>query len=137
MPNRSLLSNAPEQLVEGERLDQQAFHALYEAMPSGTKAELIDGVVYVPGPTGVEHGGAIIPLIAWLSYYAENTPGVEGLDNATTILGPKSEPQPDVLLRVRPECGGHTWNEDGYLHGRRNWSSRLPRQRVMSIWDRS
>ncbi len=117
MPNRTTLSDAPEHLVEGERLDQQAFHALYEAMPSGTKAELIDGVVYVPSPAGLQHGDALIPVIVWLSFYAENTPGVQVLDNATTILGPKSEPQPDVLLRVRPEWGGHTWNEDGYLHG--------------------
>jgi Uma2 family endonuclease len=117
MPDRTTLSNAPENLVEGERLDQQAFHALYEAMPPGTMAELIDGVVYVASPAGVEHGGALIPIIVWLSFYAENTPGVEGLKNATAILGPKSEAQPDALLRIRPECGGRTWNEDGYLNG--------------------
>ena len=52
------------------------------------------------------HGRAQVPVIMWLDYYAENTPGVEVLDNATTILGWKSEPQPDALLRVLPECGG-------------------------------
>jgi Uma2 family endonuclease len=104
-------------LVEGQRLDQPAFHALYEAMPPGTRAELIDGVVYMPSPVGLDHGGAQVPVIVWLSYYVENTPGVEVLDNATTILGPKSEPQPDALLRVLPECGGRTWNEDRYVHG--------------------
>ena len=104
-------------LVEGQRLDQPAFHALYEAMPPGTRAELIDGVVYMPSPVGLDHGGAHVPVIMWLGYYAENTPGVEVLDNATTILGWKSEPQPDALLRILPECGGRTWNEHGYVHG--------------------
>ena len=39
------------------------------------------------------------------------------MDNATTILGWKSEPQPDGLLRVLPECGGRTANERGFVHG--------------------
>jgi Uma2 family endonuclease len=42
---------------------------------------------------------------------------VEVLDNATTILGWKSEPQPDALLRVLPECGGRSHDEEGYIHG--------------------
>jgi Uma2 family endonuclease len=86
-------------------------------MPAGTRAELIDGVVYMPSPVGPEHGGAQVPVIVWLSYYAENTPGAEVLDNATTILGWKSEPQPDGLLRILPRCGGRTSIERGFLHG--------------------
>ena len=43
-------------LVEGQRLDQPTFHALYEAMPPGTRAELINGVVFMPNPVGLEHG---------------------------------------------------------------------------------
>jgi Uma2 family endonuclease len=104
-------------LVEGQRLDQPAFHALYEAMPPGTRAELIDGVVYLPSPVSSDHGRAQVPVIMWLGSYAENTPGVDVLDNATTILGWKSEPQPDALLRIVAECGGRTWNEHGYIHG--------------------
>ena len=42
---------------------------------------------------------------------------MEVLDNATTILGWKSEPQPDALLRVLPECGGRSHEEEGYIHG--------------------
>jgi hypothetical protein len=37
---------APKTLVEGQRLDQPTFHALYEAMPPGIRAELIDGVLH-------------------------------------------------------------------------------------------
>jgi len=95
-------------LVEGQRLDQPTFHARYEAMPPGTRAELIDGVVYMPSPVGLEHGVAHAPVIVWLCYYAEQTPGLQVGDNATAILGRKSEPQPDALLRILPEFGGKT-----------------------------
>jgi Uma2 family endonuclease len=108
---------APPPLVEGDRLDQPEFHCRYEAMPPGTRAELINGVVYMPSPVGRAHGRAHVATIVWLSYYAENTPGVEALDNATTVLGWKSEPQPDALLRILPECGGRTRNERGFVRG--------------------
>ncbi len=117
MPDRMTTSAAPKTLVEGQRLDQPTFHSLYEAMPPGTRAELIDGVVYMPSPASLAHGRAHVPVIVWLEYYAENTPGVEVLVTATTILGWKSEPQPDALLRILPECGGRTRDEQGYLHG--------------------
>ena len=42
----------PRALVEGQRLDQPTFHELYEAMPPGTRAELINGVVLMPSPVG-------------------------------------------------------------------------------------
>jgi Uma2 family endonuclease len=86
-------------------------------MPPDTRAELIDGVVYMPSPVGTDHGAAHVPVIVWLDYYAEKTIGVQVMDNATTILGWKSEPQPDGLLRVLPESGGRTWDEAGYVHG--------------------
>ena len=117
MSDRMTTHAAPKTLVEGQRFDQPTFHAIYEAMPPGTRAELIDGVVHMPGPVGLEHGEAQVPVIEWLGYYAENTHGVRAMDNATTILGWKSEPQPDGLLRILPECGGRTWNAGGYVHG--------------------
>lgn len=104
-------------LVAGQRLDQPTFHARYEAMPAGTRAELIDGVVSMSSPVGLEHGKAHVPVMAWLSYYEENTPGVEALDNVSTALGPRSEPQPDAVLRVLPECGGQTQGARGILRG--------------------
>jgi Uma2 family endonuclease len=107
----------PCTLVEGQRLDQPTFHALYEAMPPGTRAELIDGVVYMPSPVGLDHGDAQVPVIVWLDYYAEKTAGVCASANATTILGWKSEPEPDGLLRILPDYGGRTSKERGFLHG--------------------
>jgi Uma2 family endonuclease len=115
MSSRAPVFDPP--LVEGEHLDQVTFHARYEAEPPGPSAELIGGVVHSPGPIGRAHGVAHVPAIVWLSYYAENTPGVEVLDHPTTVLGWKSEPQPDAVLRVLPECGGRTWTERGFLRG--------------------
>jgi Uma2 family endonuclease len=39
-------------------------------------------------------------------------------DNATVHLGPDTEVQPDLLLRILPECGGQTTtNQQGYIEG--------------------
>jgi Uma2 family endonuclease len=117
MSERMPVVDPPRPLVEGERLDQPTFHARYEAMPPTTRAELIGGVVHMPSPVGRAHSQAHVSAIVWLSYYAENTPGVEVLDNATTVLGWRSEPQPDALLRILPECGGRTRTERGLIRG--------------------
>jgi hypothetical protein len=73
-------------LVEGQRLDQPTFHARYEAMPPDTQAELIDGVVVMPSPLGHPHGRSHSAASYWLTYYEENTPGVEVLDNTSTPI---------------------------------------------------
>jgi Uma2 family endonuclease len=117
MAERVNMKDAPTTLVEGQQLDQPTFHALYEAMPPEIKAELIDGVVYMPSPAGDQHGRAQLPVLLWLDYYAENTPGVEVLAGATTILGRKSEPEPDGLLRVLSEKGGRSHVAEGYIQG--------------------
>lgn len=114
---RDRRSKARPILAAGDRLDQPTFHARYEATPPGTKAELIDGVVHMASPVGRRHGLAHVPALFWLGYYEGETPGVETLDNATTILGSRSEPQPDVQLRIVSECGGATRDEGGYIAG--------------------
>jgi Uma2 family endonuclease len=117
MSNRTPGITPLRTLVEGQRLDQPTFHALYQAMPPETRAELINGVVYLPGPIGPAHGRAQIPAIVWLGEYAENTLGVGGLIHVTTSLGWKSELEPDALLRVLAECGGRTREEKDFLRG--------------------
>jgi hypothetical protein len=62
----------PSTLVDGQRLDQPTFHALYEAMPPGTRAELINGVVLMPGPVGPPHGRANMLTLMWLGVYQAN-----------------------------------------------------------------
>ncbi len=107
----------PRGLIDGQRLDQPTFHALYEAMPPGTRAELINGVVHIPSPVGVEHSRADLPSLMWLAFYQANTPGVEALGNVSTALGLKSELQPDGLLRMLPEFGGRTINDPRFVLG--------------------
>lgn len=104
-------------LVEGDRLDQAEFHRRYEAMPPGTHAELVDGVVFMPSAVGPEHGRAQVPALVWLSYYEAHTPGVEVRDNTSTVLGPRSEPQPDGLLRILTEYGGRTQTDRRFVRG--------------------
>jgi Uma2 family endonuclease len=105
-------------LVNGERMRQAEFHRKYQAYPDDTKFELIAGTVYLTSPLKWFHGSYHFSL-AWLfgSYVAE-TPGVQGLDNATTILNDENEPQPDLSLRILSELGGHTTvTKDAYVHG--------------------
>jgi Uma2 family endonuclease len=56
--------------------------------------------------------------MGWLLAYEEATPGTDIFDNATDILGPESEPQPDAILIVFPEKGGQTReNSEGWMEG--------------------
>ncbi len=117
MSQRSPVADPPRTLVEGQRLDQPTFHAIYEAMPPGTRAELINGVVSMPSPVGPPHGRAQVPMIMWLGAYQENTPGVEALVDTSTALGRKSEPQPDAQLRIMSEHGGRTQADRRFVRG--------------------
>jgi hypothetical protein len=98
-------------LENGDRLDQQTFHARYEAMPEDVRAELIGGIVYIASPRRMPHGRSQSIVSHWLGEYEEATPGTEALLNSTTILGPLSEPEPDACLLFLPECGGQTWED--------------------------
>jgi Uma2 family endonuclease len=105
-------------LEPGDRLDQKTFHERYEAMPPGVRAELIGGGVHMPSPLKTWHGRMHPHVIDWLMEYERGTPGVETYCNVTAILGPESEPQPDVCLIVSPGRGGQMHvNEEGYLEG--------------------
>jgi Uma2 family endonuclease len=105
-------------LHNGDRLTQAEFHRRYQACPEGVKAELIGGIVYMPSPTRWPHGSYHLLLGGVFFLYAGSTPGVKGFDNATTILGDFSEPQPDLALRILREYGGRSWeNPDKYIEG--------------------
>jgi Uma2 family endonuclease len=57
-------------------------------------------------------------LVHWLTTYENESPGTEALDNATNILGPESELQPDGCLFILPEFGGQVWEDErGYING--------------------
>jgi Uma2 family endonuclease len=102
----------------GDHLDQATFHERYKAMPRAFRAELIGGIVIVPSPLAQEHGLYHALIMTWLGNYWIATPGTRALDNATTILGERSEPQPDASLIIEPTAGGQTdLSEDDYTLG--------------------
>ena len=94
-------------LEPGDRLTRAEFERRYQAMPALRKAELIEGVVYMPSPVRVRrHGRPHARIITWLGHYEARTPGVEVADNATARLDLDNEPQPDAMLYIAPERGG-------------------------------
>ena len=94
-------------LEPGDRLTREEFERRYEAMPNLKKAELIEGVVYMPSPVRLKrHASPHFLLISWLGHYATYTPCVIGAANATARLDMGNDPQPDALLLIDPECGG-------------------------------
>ena len=104
-------------LAAGQRLDRATFHARYEAMPPGTRAELIDGIVSMPSPLGVEHNDPHCNVGVWLGNYRVATPGVRDTNNATTFMGDRDEVQPDASLAIPFERGGRLGREGRYFSG--------------------
>ncbi len=105
-------------LESGDRLTRAEFERRYEAMPSDKKAELIEGVVYMPSPVQALHGKLHSQLIGWLAAYCAATPGVDLYDNTTVRLDMDNVVQPDALLRLDEGLGGRSRiSQDDYIEG--------------------
>jgi Uma2 family endonuclease len=106
-------------LENGDRLTRAEFMRRYDAMPALKKAELVEGVVYVPPPVRQRyHGAPHSHLVGWLVTYRAGTLGFETGDNSTILLDLDNAPQPDAILFIQPEHGGRIKiNEDGYIEG--------------------
>ena len=117
-PSASSRAKVPP-LENGDVLTRAEFERRYEAMPHLKKAELIEGVVYVPSPVRHRaHSHPHIHLTGWLVQYEAGTPGVEAGDNGTVRLDLDNEPQPDALLFIDPACGGQARiDADDYIEG--------------------
>src|SRR5437763_14307968 len=86
-------------LQNGDRLTRAEFERRYDAMPGLKKAELIEGVVFMPSPVRFRrHGNPHFNLIGWLMQYSAATPGVAGGDNGSIRLDLDNMPQPDAFL---------------------------------------
>jgi Uma2 family endonuclease len=102
-------------LESGDHLTREEFHRRYLARPDIKKAELIDGVVYVPSPLrGDYHGEPHGFVMLWLGYYAMHVPEAHCMDNTTLFLDGRVEVQPDAML-WKPEPGRAFMREDGYI----------------------
>jgi Uma2 family endonuclease len=111
-PRRPLLEN-------GDHLTRDEFERRYEAMPNLKKAELLEGVVYMPSPVRLDqHASPHADLITWLGTYRVSTPGVRVAADGTVRLDRENEPQPDAALFVEPGFGGQVKiSADGYIEG--------------------
>jgi len=106
-------------LESGDRLTRSEFERRYQAMPHLKKAELIEGVVYVPSPVRfTSHGEPHSYLMMWVTMYAVATPGVRPGDNTTVRLDVDNEPQPDAFLRLDEHLSGTSRiSADDYIEG--------------------
>lgn len=106
-------------LETGDHLSRAEFERRYEAMPHLKKAELIEGVVYVPAALRFKsHGKPHAQMMLWLSTYWLATPAVEVADAPTVRLDLDNEPQPDIVLLIDPAAGGQSrLSEDDYIEG--------------------
>ncbi len=110
-------------LEAGDHLTRAEFEQRYARQPDLKKAELIEGVVYMPSFVRLRtHAVPHAQLGAWIGTYQAATPGTAAADNATVRLDADNQPQPDVLLYVLPEHGGRVRiSEDDYLEGAPEW----------------
>ncbi len=106
-------------LRNGDNLNRAEFIRRYDAMPADVKAELIEGVVYMPPPVNQGfHSGPHFDLVALLGIYKFATPGVVGGNDGSVFLDLDNLPQPDVFLMIAPGLGGGaTVDADGYVVG--------------------
>ncbi|MBX2796302.1 MAG: Uma2 family endonuclease [Myxococcales bacterium] len=102
-------------LESGDHLTRAEFERRYHASPHLKKAELVEGVVYVPSPVKQNHAKPDGMYITWLTLYATRTPGVEALPNATVRLDGDNEPQPDSMLYIPGRAA--TVDDEGYVSG--------------------
>ncbi len=101
-------------LKHGEQLTRDEFERRYEAMPHLKKAELIEGIVYMPSPVRTDiHSAPHARIMTWLGVYWTATPGVQCADNATVHLDPDNEAQPDGLLRIDEDGTSLPWSRNG------------------------
>jgi Uma2 family endonuclease len=111
------IGRMPE-LQAGDHLTRIEFERRYAAMPEVKKAELIEGVVYMPSPVShTSHSRPHGMLTTWLGTYCCATPGTDLGSTPTVRLDLENEPQPDSLLRILPEYGGQSRDEGEYIGG--------------------
>lgn len=106
-------------LENGDRLNRYEFERRYNAMPNVKKAELIEGIVYMPAALRFKsHGQPHGRIMTWLGIYEAMTPGVALGDAPTVLLDLDNEPQPDAVLLIDEEAGGQArLSEDDYIEG--------------------
>ncbi len=106
-------------MENGDRLTRTEFEHYYNQMPEVKKAELIEGVVYMPSPVRTKsHAEPHAQLIIWLGTYKADRPEVLLAVNATVRLDMDNVIQPDALLCLSEKYGGKSRiSKDDYIEG--------------------
>jgi Uma2 family endonuclease len=103
-------------LENGDRLNRDEFERRYAAMPHLKKAELIEGIVYVPAALRFgNHAEPHSHIMTWLGVYQAFTRKVRIGDNPTVRLDLDNAPQPDAVLLI--EGGQARISSDDYVEG--------------------
>ena len=118
-PRPSIENQRVPPLENGDRLTRHEFERRYQAAAHIKKAELIEGVVYLPAALRFKsHAEPHGALIGWLWYYAMATPAVELGIEPTIRLDADNAPQPDGVLRLPEWAGGQSrLADDDYIEG--------------------
>ena len=106
-------------LRHDDRMSRREFERRWALSPTIKLAELIDGVVRVPGPRPhTQHGGPAFDLIAILGMYAGSTAHVHGGAHPSLRLDHRNEPQPAAVLMVDRIAGVTApIDEEGFING--------------------
>jgi Uma2 family endonuclease len=103
-------------LESGDHLSREEFHRRYCERPDIKKAELVEGVVYLPSPVSAYHAEPDNVMTTWLGTYRARHPEVRSANNLTVQLDGHNEVQPDgVLWHEGPD--GPRLTPNGYLQG--------------------
>ncbi len=99
------------------RMRAAEFDRRYALRPDITKAELVQGVVYVASPVRIEeHAEPDFLMATWLGHYALTHTGVRGGSNGTVRLSDDDRVQPDQML-WKAGSGRAVVAEDSYMDG--------------------
>jgi Uma2 family endonuclease len=108
-------SEAHDSLENGAVMSREEFHRLFAECEDFERAELIEGVVYLPSPVKVDrHARQHKLILAWLDHYVGDRADIEHAAPASVLLDDQNEPIPDAMLyRLAP---GRI-DDDGYVTG--------------------
>ena len=106
-------------LQPGDSLTRAEFERRYHRMKNVKKAELIEGIVYMPSPVRArKHARPHSLLNTIVGIYESETSGVLAFNNGTVRLDLENEPQPDLAVIIDHDKGGQSRiSSDDYVEG--------------------
>ncbi len=117
----ALFQNPIPKLRNGDHLSRPEFERRYWPMTEVKKAELIEGIVYMPERVPVTtHGEPHASLCGWLVNYCLKIPELRAANSSSCRLDDRNEFQPDLLVLLSNSHGGTAIvDEDDFVLGAR------------------